>query len=161
MGKRINRNPTPTVNGQFPIGIFVEPSPAHTTDAAYADIRAMNANFIVGVNLTTPATTDWALEKAGANGLKILVTDTGIRWIQSEWLSQNSDDGEGLYVSKDHPIGQTFITPDVDGLSVAIVSFKKRGAWSESQAVTLSIYSSPNKENLLVSALLEGPMESH
>ncbi|MCQ6562780.1 hypothetical protein [Paenibacillus mendelii] len=161
MGKRKNNNPTPTVSGEFPIGIFVEPSPSATSDATYAEIRAMNANFIVAQQLTTPATTDWALEKAEANQLKILVTDTGMRWIQSEWISQNDDDGEGVYLRKDHSIGQTFTTPGVDDLSLAILSFKKNGAWPEGIAATLSVYDSPSKEKHIISSTLIGPIESH
>ncbi|WP_141504753.1 beta-galactosidase [Paenibacillus luteus] len=155
------KRPSLTVSGEFPIGIFVNPAPSDTSDASYADIRAMNANFIVATNLlTTPATTDWALEKAAAHDLKILVTDTGIRWIQSEWLSQNDDKGEGLYLRNDSSIGQTFTTPDVDDLSVMILSFKKPGGWPEEAALTLSIYTSPSKETLIVKSELKGPFES-
>lgn len=150
-----------TVSGEFPIGIFVNPAPSETSDASYADIRAMNANFIVATNLlTTPATTDWALEKAAANDLKILVTDTGIRWIQSEWLSQNDDKGQGLYLRNDSFIGQTFTTPDVDDLSIMILSFKKQGVWPEGAALTLSLYNSPSKDTLIVKSELKGPFES-
>jgi len=156
-----NNNPTPTVSGQFPIGIFVEPTPSATSNETYAEIRAMDANFIVAQQLTTPATTDWALEKAAANGLKILVTDTGIRWIQSEWISQNADDGEGMRLSQDSPIGQTFTIPDVNDLSLAVLSFKKHGVWPEEAKVTLSVYDSPSKEKCLVSATLAGPIESN
>ena len=98
MGKRKNNNPTPTVAGEFPIGIFVEPTVRSATDEAYAEIREMNANFIVAQQSTTPAATDWALENAAANGVKMLVTDTGIRWIVSEWIAQDACDGEGVYL---------------------------------------------------------------
>ncbi|MBP1996990.1 beta-galactosidase [Paenibacillus eucommiae] len=161
MKKRVNNNPSPAVAGEFPIGIFVEPPPAVATDAAYAEIRAMNANLIVANQSTTPATTDLALDKAAANGLMMLVSDTGLRWIQSEWISQNFDDGEGLYLRSGQSIGQTFTIPDVNELSLAILSFKKNGIWEEGTSVTLSIYDSPAKETPIVSSTLEGPLESN
>lgn len=160
MAKRKNNNPAPTVAGEFPIGIFVEPAPSSATDAAFAEIREMNANFIVGQQSTTPAATDWALEKAQANGLKILVTDTGVRWIQAEWIAQNDDSGEGIYLRRAGSIGQTFTTPDVDDLSLAIVSFKMNGEWPAGTSVTLSVYDNEEKAELLARSTLTGPVGS-
>ncbi|MBP1996989.1 cohesin domain-containing protein [Paenibacillus eucommiae] len=156
-----NPNPTPTVSGEFPIGIFFEPPPSDTTDAAYADIRAMNANFVVATNLnTTPAKTDWALEKAAANDLKMLVTDTGIRWYRSEWVSQNADDGTGLNLRNNQSIGQTFLTPDQEDMGIWKLSFKKIGAWPAGKSVTLSIYDSPSKTTSIGVSTLAGPIET-
>jgi len=160
MGKRKNNNPTPAVAGEFPIGIFVEPAPDRTSDDTYAEIRAMNANFIVAQQLTTPAATDWALEQAQNNNVKILVTDTGIRWIQSEWLSQNDDDGEGVYLHQDGSIGQTFTTPDADDLSLAVISFKHNGEWPAGASVTLTVYDGPDKGARIAAMTLTGPVAS-
>jgi hypothetical protein len=152
-------NPTPTVDGEFPIGIFHNPPPSATTDSAYADIRAMNANFIVSTNLmTTPATTDWALKMAQNNDLKILVTDTGIRWYQSEWISQNDDTDASLYLRNDRALGQTFTTPDATGMAVWKLSFKKAGAWPAGTSVTLNIYDSPAKTTHIATSTLSGPV---
>ncbi|WP_139995219.1 cohesin domain-containing protein [Paenibacillus paridis] len=154
-----NPNPTPTVSGEFPIGIFVEPPPPDVTDASFADIRAMNANFIVASNLnTTPATTDWALEKAAANDLKYLVTDTGIRWYRSEWVSQNNDDGDELFISTTHSIGQSFTTPAQDEMAIWKLSFKKSGVWPAGTTATVSIYNGPDKTTLIGSSTLTGPI---
>ncbi|BBI32894.1 cohesin domain-containing protein [Cohnella abietis] len=154
-----NPNPTPTVSGEFPIGIFFEPPPADVTDASFADIRAMNANFIVASNLnTTPATTDWALEKAAANHLKYLVTDTGIRWYRSEWISQNSDNGDALYLRNDKSIGQTFKTPPQTDMAIWKLSFKKSGAWPSGTSATVRIYNGPDKTTLIGSSTLTGPI---
>ncbi|MBP1996988.1 cohesin domain-containing protein [Paenibacillus eucommiae] len=155
-------NPTPTVAGEFPIGIFWNPPPSETSDASYADIRAMNANFIVATNLlTTPATTDWALEKAANNDLKILVTDTGVRWYKSEWVSQNSDSGAGVYLRNDRTLGQTFLTPNQTDMAVWKLSFKKSGAWPSGTTATISIYNSPAKTTLIGTSTLAGPIESN
>ncbi|WP_217592215.1 hypothetical protein [Cohnella sp. GbtcB17] len=60
----------------FPIGIHWPPPPSQTSNAAYKDIKDMNANFIVGGNgLDTFAKNDAALASAAANGLKVLVQD--------------------------------------------------------------------------------------
>ncbi|MCQ6562778.1 cohesin domain-containing protein [Paenibacillus mendelii] len=157
-----NPNPTPTVSGEFPIGIFVEPPPVDVSDASFADIRAMNANFIVASNLnTTPATTDWALEKAAANGLKMLVTDTGIRWYRSEWVSQNDDDGDALSIRNDKSIGQSFRTPAQPEMAIWKLSFKKSGAWPSGKSATISIYDSPAKTTLIGTSTLNGPIVSN
>lgn len=152
-------NPTPTVSGEFPIGIFVEPPPPDVTDASFADIRAMNVNFIVASNLnTTPATTDWALEKAAANNLKYLVTDTGIRWYRSEWVSQNSDAGAPLYLRNDKSIGQSFVTPNQPDMAIWKLSFKKSGVWPAGKSATIRIYNGPDKTTLIGSSTLTGPI---
>ena len=160
MGKRRNNNPTPTVAGEFPIGIFVEPAGSSATDEAYAEIREMNANFIVAQQSTTPAATDWVLEKASANGIKILVTDTGIRWIQSEWIAQDDCGGEGVYLQGGGSLGQTFTVPDVDDLSLAFVSFKLAGGWPEGARATLDVYEDAKEGKLVASRTLTGPFES-
>jgi len=151
--------PPRTVSGEFPIGIFFEPPPPDVSDASFADIRAMNANFIVASNLnTTPATTDWALEKAAANNLKMLVTDTGIRWYRSEWVSQNNDGGEALYLRNDKSIGQTFRTPAQPDMAIWKLSFKKSGAWPAGKSATIRIYDSPAKATVIAASTLTGPI---
>lgn len=142
------------VDGQFPIGVFHIPGPADTSYAAYAAIRELNANFVVATNeITTPARTDWALEQAEANGLKMLVTDTGIRWVQCEWIAQDAEDGSALFVRKGKPIGQTFTTPAAEGLNLAFVSFKL-GEPPEDESLTLrlTVYDSPAKNELVASS---------
>ncbi|MFD0714727.1 S-layer homology domain-containing protein [Paenibacillus sp. GCM10027626] len=154
-------NPTPTVSGEFPIGIFFEPPPSDVSNTSFADIRAMNANFIVTSNLnTTPATTMWALDRAAENDLKMLVTDTGIRWFRSEWISQSDDTGTGVYLRNDRPIGQTFTSPPISDPDMGLwkLSFKKSGSWPAGTTVTASIYDSPAKTSLISSSVLSGPV---
>jgi len=157
-------NPTPAVGGEFPIGIFYEPPATEATNADYADIRAMNANFIVASNNTvftaTPAKMDYALELAAANNLKFLVTDSGIRWFKSEWISQNDDAGTGVYLRDDQSIGQTFTTGPALHDAPFKISFKKSGDWLAGTSAKLSIYDSVAKTTLITSSTIGGPIAS-
>ncbi|WP_245375217.1 cohesin domain-containing protein [Paenibacillus eucommiae] len=137
---------------QFPIGIYMGPAPEDVADAKYAEIKEMNANFIVHTNLLEwMADNDRALDLAGAHGLKILVSDVGVRWEQEELVTQQIA-GSTLSVRAGHPVGQTFTTTADTNMTSLAFSFKT-SQWPADAQLTLSLYDNPSKSNLIGTAV--------
>lgn len=150
---------SPSALNEFPIGIFYQPPAGERTDARYAEIRDMHANFVMtGKDTKTLGANKWLLEKAAANGLKVLVEDLGTRWNKSELIYQKQGD-LSLMLDKNHPIGQTFKTPNsqekwaVDHVSIQVDPTQ----WHSNVTVTLSVYDSPGKNTLIGAASISGP----
>lgn len=145
----------------FPIGIFWPPSPADTTNGNYADIAAMNANFIVGGNgVSDFASNDLALTYATNNGLTLLVDDSRLAW-RNQLLSQNTA-GHGLFVSSTSSLGQTFKTPAGTGWGLNTVKlYIDKLNWPAGTTLTLRLYDSPSKNNLIASNSITGPVSTY
>jgi len=146
----------------FPIGIFFPPSPQETTQSAYADIKDMNANFIVGAGvLVTPEDNGTALDLAQANGLKILASDFRLHW--SDRHIVQSANGAGYYVSNGNSLGQTFKSP-ATGTGWYITSVKlniDKDYWPEGVTLSLNVYDSPAKNALLGGASIQGRPDTY
>lgn len=147
---------------EFPIGIHYGPWPVNTNDASYAEIREMNANFIIGKNdkHVTIGRNLYALDLAERSGLKILVDDFVIYspW-KMELITQISADNE-LPIRNDKPIGQTFTTPAGYVWDHGYVGVKLTNTnIPVGTTFTLSIYDNPNKTTMLVSDTVN-PLES-
>lgn len=145
----------------FPIGIFWPPSPSNTTNANYADISAMNANFIVGGNGVSDFTSsDAALGYAANHGLTLLVEDSRLIW-REHTVSQNSS-GHGLFVSTTSSLGQTIRTPAGSGWGLNRVQFYiDKLNWPAGTTITLSMYDSPAKNQLIASDAITAPVSTY
>ncbi|WP_221414189.1 hypothetical protein [Paenibacillus sp. 598K] len=144
----------------FPIGIFWPPGPAATSNQTYADIAGMGANFVVGGNgINSYATNDAALQYAQANGVRILVDDERLVW-REQAVTQTTT-GMGLNVSSSNRIGQTITTPSGTGWGLNTVKlYIDKDNWSAGTTLTLSLYDSPQKTNLLASNAITGPVDT-
>ena len=74
----------PTILGgeEYPIGLWWPPPPAHTTAQRYQEIAAAGFNFVIGGNHVTNDTYNpAALNAAGVNNLRFLLTDSEIQSI--------------------------------------------------------------------------------
>ncbi|MCU6710744.1 beta-galactosidase [Paenibacillus sp. J5C_2022] len=145
----------------FPIGIFWPPSPADTTNANYADIAGMNANFIVGGNgVSDYASNDAALGYAAAHGLTLLADDSRLAW-RSMTVDQHAT-GHGLFVSSSVTLGQTFKTPQGTGWGLnTITMYIDKLNWPAGTALTLTLYDSPSKQSVLASDTITGPVPTY
>ncbi|MFD0715726.1 beta-galactosidase [Paenibacillus sp. GCM10027626] len=148
-------------NQQFPIGIFWPPSPAQMTDASYADISAMHANFIVGGNgVSDFASNALALTYAANNGLKILVDDSRLAW-QEKSITQEAT-GHGFFVSNSTSLGQTFRTPAGTGWGLNTVQlYIDKLNWPAGFTITLSLYDSPAKQQLIAKDAITAPVSTY
>lgn len=94
--------PTPDylyLSGAFPIGIFWQPPPQNSSNDKYAELKNMNANFIVGTNGVADFNTNKAaLPFIEANDLKLLVYDSRFRA-----LPANNVPDSLSRIYKDHP----------------------------------------------------------
>ncbi len=144
----------------FPIGIFWPPSPANTSSASYADISAMNATFIVGGNgLSDYSSNDAALGYAANHGLTLLVDDSRLAW-RDQVVSQNNS-GHGLSVSSTLSLGQTIRTPKGTGWGLNQVQLQiDQLNWPAGAAITLHLYDSPAKNQLIASDTLTAPVST-
>jgi len=142
----------------FPIGIFWSPSPAETTSAKYQEIKDMNATFVFLSNdVYNYAQNDAALVQCAAKGLKCIVQDD--RLGSYKFTLGQTAGNDGQYVSSSQSLGQTFTTsaePDVaiDTIQLYIDKFQ----WTAGTTLTLSLYTSPGKEELLGSSSITGPV---
>ncbi|MFD0960630.1 hypothetical protein [Paenibacillus chungangensis] len=145
----------------FPIGIFWPPSPADTTNANYTDIAGMNANFIVGGNGVSDYTAnDAALGYAATHGLTLLADDSRLAW-RNMSVDQHAT-GHGLFVSSSVTLGQTFKTPQGTGWGLNTISmYIDKLNWPAGTALTLTLYDSPAKQNVLASDTLTGPVPTY
>ncbi|MBP1996002.1 cohesin domain-containing protein [Paenibacillus eucommiae] len=150
----------PAPNPAFPIGIFYNPGPEDTTDARYAEIANMNANFIVGTNyVDTYAENDLALTYAQAHGLKMLVDDGRLKWNSYQELTQTVQN-QNLQVSSTSPLGQTFKTP-ISTTMLGISTVQLHLGVPDLPAgvtVTLTVYNDPGKTYAFFSKSLTGPI---
>jgi len=148
-------------NRQFPIGIFWPPSPAQTTNASYADISAMHANFIIGGNGVSDIVSNaLALTYAENNGLKLLVDDGRLMW-QSNSIKQEAT-GHGFYVSNSTSLGQTFRTPAGTGWGLNTVQlYIDKLNWPSGYTITLSLYNSPAKQQLIAQDTITAPVSTY
>ncbi|TNJ67276.1 hypothetical protein FE784_04740 [Paenibacillus hemerocallicola] len=144
---------SPPLVDPFSIRITVPPHPSQANMNTYAEIQNMNVNVIVGGNENvTKTTNEKALNLAEAHGIKILVDDWGFHW-KTEMLKQATT-GSGSYLRNDIRIGQTFTTPTAGtGWIMERVEFQLDGTSCPAGAtVTLSVYDSPAKNQLIANA---------
>lgn len=96
--------PTPAdlvAGGEFPIGAWWPPPPGETNQFRYQQIADAGFNFVIGGNGVTNDASIWrALEAAGANDLKFLLTDdpggVGLQdLIHGGTTGANTQDAEG------------------------------------------------------------------
>ncbi|WP_146762393.1 hypothetical protein [Paenibacillus contaminans] len=155
--------PPSEVLDEFPIGIYYGPWPEDTNDGSYAEIRDMNANFIVGWNdkHVTLGRNLFSLDLAEKHGLKVLVDDfVTYSEFKMELISQMSTD-DAWNVRNDKPIGQTFTTPAGPIWDHGIVGLKLNNPNLPSgTSFTLSIYDNPNKTSLILSDTVTAPLEA-
>jgi len=156
-----NAGPSNNPDQQFPIGIFWPPSPAQTTNASYADISAMHANFIIGGNGVSDVSSNAsALTYAGNNGLRLLVDDTRLAW-QTKFINQEAT-GHGFFVSNSTSLGQTFRTPAGTGWGLNTVQlYIDKTNWPSGFTITLSLYNSPSKQQLIAQDSITAPVSTY
>ncbi|MFC5404287.1 Ig-like domain-containing protein [Cohnella soli] len=144
----------------FPIGIYIPPPPEDVNQGTYEDIADMNVNFIIGGNSHyTFDVNDRALGFAAANGLKMLVTDEHFV-VNHPVISQN-EGGDTAVVTRTHSWGQTFTTPETgSNWSINIVELNADKAnWPQNATLTLRLYKSPSKTQLLAMKTFNSPSE--
>lgn len=145
----------------FPIGIFNPPSYSNTTFSNYETIKNMNVSYVLmgnGINDFTK--NDAAITQANANGLKVFIDDTSLRWTEST-ISQNSM-ANGYYVSSSNSLGQTFIVPDGKECILNYVQlFIDFANWNSGVTLTLSIYDSPSKSSLIGQNSISGQIDTY
>lgn len=154
--------PPSEVLDEFPIGIYYGPWPADTNDASYAEIRDMNANFIVGWNNkhVTLGGNLFSLDLAEKHGLKVLVDDlVTTNDYKTDLITQLSAN-DAWILRNDKTLGQTFTTPAGHIWDHGYIGFKLADTGMiPGTTMTLSIYDSPNKTTLIVSETTN-PLES-
>lgn len=146
----------------FPIGIFWPPSPADTTNARYAEISQMNANFVVAGNgIGDFATNDQALACAAANGVKVIVEDSRLLWNVN--TTAQTSTGGGYFVNSNNSLGQTFKTPvGVEWVLNTVQLYIDKTNWASGITLTLKVYAGTNKSGtLLGSASITGPVDTN
>lgn len=149
---------TATTTKPFHIGIFNPPAPENVNAATYAEIADMNVNFIVGGNSHYYyGVNKRALDLAEQNGLKILVTDARFGWDEPT-IEQTAGDTP-VIVNQSAPWGQTFESPNRGtdwGLNYVSLNLDQAN-WPAGATLTLSLYDSPAKGNLIASASVGTP----
>lgn len=150
----------PSVNGSFPIGIYYNPGPTETTNAKYAEIADMNANFILGSNfLDTFEETDKALGYAAANGLKMIVNDGRLTYNSRQHLTQPAT-GSVVQLTYGNPVGQTFVSSSVYGAVSTIRLRLDPASLSSNTSITLVAYSSLSRGPVYLTDTVTGPFAS-
>lgn len=142
----------------FPIGIFWSPGPAETTSAKYQEIKDMNATFVLLSNgVDTYAENDASLAQCAAKGLKCVVQDDRLGSYKFTFGQTAGNDGK--YVSSGNSLGQTFTTPSDPDIAIDTIQlYVDRTQWTAGRKLTLSLYTSPSKTNLLGSSSITGPV---
>lgn len=144
----------------FPIGVFYPPDPVEASHAKYAEIAAMNANFVVGTNgVVSHASNKRALDFAEANGLKMIVHDWGMQ-LKSE-LALQTTGGAGWKVRLDRSVGQTFRTPatGTDWFIGTVALNIDRNTWPANARVKVCVYDSPAKTDIVGCDAVTGPSD--
>ncbi|MFD0716103.1 beta-galactosidase [Paenibacillus sp. GCM10027626] len=147
--------------GPFPIGIFWSPSPEETTSAKYQEIKEMNATYVFLSNgVYWYAQNDAALAQCAAQGLKCIVQDD--RLGSYKFTVGQTAGNDGKYVSSGNSLGQTFKTPDERDVAIDTIQlYIDKSQWTTGRKLTLSLYSSPSKEELIGSDSITGPVTDH
>ncbi|MBP1995157.1 cohesin domain-containing protein [Paenibacillus eucommiae] len=149
----------PAVNGAFPIGIHFNPSSWETTNAKYAEIADMNANFILGTNFVdTFDETDKALNYAAANGLKMIVDDGRMNFNSREHVTQ-LETGRVVQLTSTSPVGQTFYSGDWNGHSTFSIRLDE-SSLSTTASISVVVYPSPARGPIALKRTLTGPFTS-
>jgi|GEM_PF-1235052 hypothetical protein len=146
----------------FPIGICEFPNAGHTTFEAYKEIKDMNVTYMLaGEGIDDFSTNDAALTQCAANGLKAIVHDTRMMWYRMPIEQTNGS--SGIYVSSSNSLGQTFTIPSnntafaIDTIQLSVDKLY----WTAGITLTLSVYDSPSKTNLLKSSSITGPVSDN
>ncbi|MBP2110608.1 beta-galactosidase [Paenibacillus silagei] len=142
----------------FPVGIFWSPGPEETTSAKYQEIKELNATFVLLSNgIYTYAQNDAALAQCADKGLSCIVQDD--RLGSHKFTVDQTAGNDGKYVSAGSSLGQTFTTPAEPDIAIDTIQlYIDRTQWTAGRKLTLSLYSSPGKENLIGSYSITGPV---
>lgn len=144
--------------GPFPIGIFWSPSPEETTSAKYQEIKDMNATYVLLSNgVYWYDQNDAALAQCAAQGLKCIVQDD--RLGSHKFTVGQTAGNDGKYVSSTSSLGQTFTTPDEQDVAIDTIQlYIDKSNWTAGKKLTLSLYNSPSKTELIASDSITGPV---
>jgi hypothetical protein len=142
----------------FPIGIFWSPDAANTTSAKYQEIKDMNATYVLLSNgIYDYELTDAALTQCAAAGLKCVIQDN--RLGSHKFYEEQTLGNDGKFVSNTQSLGQTFTTPAHPDTALDTVQLHiDKTQWTAGKTLTLSLYDSPGKTNLIGSASITGPV---
>ena len=145
---------------QFPIGIFWPPSPDRTTQENYEEIADMNVNFVLmGNGNDSVAQNDAALDYMRNVGLQAYINDTRLAWYTYDL--QQSAENHGFFVSNTSSVGQTITIPSGVGWGLNTVKLHIDNTnWTSSVSLTLSVYDSVSKTNLVASDTITGPVST-
>jgi hypothetical protein len=145
----------------FPIGIYSQPPAAYTTNTNYANIKNMNATYVImGGDVADQITNDNAVTQCANNGLKAFVNYGTLDWTATHVIQ--STNGNGYFVSSSNTLGQTFTVPDGRDCAINSVElFIDPTYWVLGTTLTLKIYNSPSKTTLLGTSSIAGPQSTY
>lgn len=149
-----------TATNPFPIGIYWPPSPDQATQEKYEEIADMNVNFILmGNGNDTKSQNDTALSYMRTLGLEAYVNNSELVWYTHDL--QQSAENHGFFVSNSSSLGQTITIPSGIGWGLNTVMLHIDNTdWTSDVSLTLSVYDSTAKSNLVASDTITGPIST-